>query len=306
MIKKLLSIFNRYFLFFKDVYFDTFYYFRYSTLRARKKNNENLSARILAHVHSIERAFSLKNTRKVFGKDLVNNLKQLIADIDCKDRYEFETRVYKSAINGHNMHHGLLEDFYHTNWAPIKRYKHLFFNRKSSYIEVVKSRRSIRNFSKKRVMETSLLQAIALAKDTSPSVCNRQAWKVFILKNRKIIEQVLEIQNGNSGIENIQNIIIVCSTITSFFDSSERNQPYIDGGIFLMSLLNSLHYKNIASCPLNWSVNKSKDFALKRILNIDNSIIIVSLIAIGGYGKDQVNVASSYRKPLKKILNIIH
>ena len=128
---------------------------------------------------------------------------------------------------------------------------------------------------------------------------------MILIKNKILVDKVLSLQNGNSGMENIQSVLVVCSTLTSFFDSNERNQPYIDGGIYLMSLLNSLHYKNIASCTLNWAVNKSQDNKLRKLLNIDNSRVVISFIGIGSYNKEEIKVASSYRKPLKNILKIM-
>lgn len=300
-VKRLLA---EYLLFVKDTFLDAYYYFIFSTLRVRKKNKENHSALILAHVHSVERAFSLKNTRTVFGLELISNLKSLLEQIDDKSKYRYELEIANRAIAEYNIYHGIKVEKAPT-FKPFKLYAHEEANSMSRYRDIVYSRSSVRNFADTKINNLDVLKAIAMAKNKTPSVCNRQGWEVVLVRNSNYVNQVLALQNGNSGIENVQNVLLVCSTLTSFFGSNERNQPYIDGGLFLMSLLNSLHYRNIASCSLNWSADRNTDKKLKNLLEIDNSKVIISLIGIGTYSRKKIEIASSYKKPLTKILKIV-
>ncbi|MCD4670824.1 MAG: nitroreductase family protein [Actinomycetia bacterium] len=304
MILKIGRLLLRYGLFIEDVFLDAFYYFNYSTLKIRKNNNENLSAEILAHVHSVERAFSLKNPRETFGVELINSLRKLIHKIDDKSKYQYELKIFQSAIIEYNKYHNIKEDNISAR-KPFKYYRHIKSNHKSLYESIVKDRHSIRNFGDVTISNLSVLKAITMAKNISPSVCNRQGWEIVLVKDYQSVTDVLNLQNGNAGIENIQNIIVVCSTITSFFGSNERNQPYVDGGIFLMSLLNSLHYYNVASCTLNWAVDRKQDSKLKKLLDIDNSRLIIALVGLGSYNTKEIKIASSYKKPLKSILKIV-
>jgi len=304
VLLKILKLIVRYILYFRDVSWDAFYYFNYSTLKIKKRNNENLSAQILAHVHSVERAFSLKSPRKTFGIELVENLKKLIKNIKVKNKYNYELKIFQSAMTEYSNYHKI-QNSYSSYLKPYKAYLHESSNLNSLYKDVVNSRHSIRSFGRHNISDLCVLKAISHAKNITPSVCNRQAWEVVLIRDKEHVRRVLEFQNGNTGIENIQNVVLVCSTMTSFFGSSERNQPYIDGGIFLMSLLNSFHYYNIANCALNWSVDRNKDSKLKKFLNIDNSRVIITMIGLGSYDVKEIKVASSYRKPLKDILRIV-
>jgi len=304
MFLKAQRLASEYALFVKDTFLDAYYYFIFSTLRVRKKNKENYSALILAHVHSIERAFSLRNTRAEFGVELVKNLKSMLDRIDDTSKYRYEIEIANRALAEYNVYHGIKVDKIST-FKPYKLYSHVEANSMSRYSDIVCSRSSVRNFSNAKINNLDVLKAIAMAKNKTPSVCNRQGWEVVLVRNLVRVKQVLALQNGNSGIENVQNVIVVCSTLTSFFGSNERNQPYIDGGLFLMSLLNSLHYRNIAGCSLNWSVDRKKDKNLKDLLGIDNSKVIISLIAIGSYSNKKIEIASSYKKPLTQILKVV-
>ena len=304
MFLKVQRLLAEYVLFVKDTFLDAYYYYIFSTLRVRKKNKENYSALILAHVHSIERAFSLKNTRAVFGIELVSNLKSMLDQIDDTSKYRYEIEIANRALAEYSIYHGIKVDKIST-FKPYKLYAHVEANSMSRYRDIVYSRSSVRNFSDTKINNLDVLKAIAMAKNKTPSVCNRQGWEVVLVRNLVCVNQVLALQNGNSGIENVQNVLVVCSTLTSFFGSNERNQPYVDGGLFLMSLLNSLHYRNIAGCSLNWSVDRNKDQNLKDLLGIDNSKVIISLIGIGSYSRNKIEIASSYKKPLTKMLKII-
>lgn len=304
MIKKILDSLKNYFIYGIDVFDDALTYFKFSTLR-KKNDSKNLRAKILAHVHSIERAFSLKNTKEEFGTKLLENLKCLIDKIDDPNFYKYELKIFKSTLKEYNHHHNIKNDV-KSNLHPYKKYKHDQTNRKSPFDVVVKSRHSIRDFGNLKIKNSSVIKAIALTKNITPSVCNRQGWHIILIRDPKKINNILKIQNGNSGIENIQNLIIVCSTLTSFFGSGERHQPYVDGGIFLMSLLNSLHYYNVASCALGWTVDFDKNCQIRNILNIKPSNAVIALIAIGSYTTKEINIASSYRKPLNNILEVIN
>ena len=125
----------------------------------------------------------------------------------------------------------------------------------------------------------------------------------MIINDNIIIDKCLKLQNGNSGIEGIQTLLVITTTLNSFFGSSERNQAYIDGGIFLMSLLNSMHFLNLASCCLNWSVDKQIDIDFKSICSLSSNSVIISLVAVGSYRKDAFLVARSMRKPLRRIVS---
>ena len=48
---------------------------------------------------------------------------------------------------------------------------------------------------------------------------------------------------GNTGFDGeVQNYIVVTSDMSAFYDPFERNQVYVDGGIFTMALVEALHY----------------------------------------------------------------
>jgi len=84
-----------------------------------------------------------------------------------------------------------------------------------------------------------------------------------------MMNKVFELQNGNRGFGHLGSAVLVFTTDLSVFqDTYERNEMYLNSGMFSMSLMYALHNHEIGSCALNWSVPISKDLALKKLLNI--------------------------------------
>lgn len=162
-------------------------------------------------------------------------------------------------------------------------------------------RRSVRSFSPQTVALELIERAISIAQ-LSPSACNRQPCRVHVFSNRNAIDKMLSLQNGNRGFgQTIPTLLVLTAETTGFFDASERNQPYVDGGLFAMSLLYALHAQGVASCCLNWCVSPSEDRVAHYRGSIPDSEIIVMYIAIG-YAADDALVPRSPRRAVDSIL----
>jgi hypothetical protein len=80
---------------------------------------------------------------------------------------------------------------------------------------------------------------------------------------------MLKLQNGNTGFgHTIPLLALVTADLGAFFDSSERIEPALDGGLFLMSFLLALESQGLASCCLNFCVGPQTDKMAHRIGNI--------------------------------------
>lgn len=115
----------------------------------------------------------------------------------------------------------------------------------------------------------------------SPSVCNRQSSRVHLITNHDMIQKVLSVQAGMTGYKTPPALIITTSDLNCFISPTERNQPFIDGGIFSMSLLLALEYEGFASCPLNAMFDKKRELKIKDIANINDNENIIMIISLG-------------------------
>ena len=143
------------------------------------------------------------------------------------------------------------------------------------------SRYSLREFKDEIVQDHVLEKAVKLAAK-SPSVCNRQAWKVYRTSNQDVKNSFLRYQNGNKPFgANIPNLFVVCSDLRAFFSGSEHYQYWIDGGMFAMSLIYAFHSLGVATCPLNWSQAPDNDKLVRRYFNIRPYHTIIMALAVG-------------------------
>lgn len=166
------------------------------------------------------------------------------------------------------------------------------------------TRHSIRHFSPEPVSHSMIQIAVRHAQFGTPSVCNRQPAHVYVLSSAQEKKDILALQNGNKGFgDSASHILIITSDLESFVDVTERNQCWIGGGMFAMSLVYALHAQKIATCTLNWDVLPENDKALHALAKIPPSEVIVMMIAIGHYPLE-VQVTCSKRKNEDEILTM--
>lgn len=174
-------------------------------------------------------------------------------------------------------------------------------NAKHDLMPFFSSRRSVRDFSEQIVSIDDIKTAVEMAMYT-PTVCNRQAAKVHAYTNPKEIQSVISCQMGNAGFgKDVRALLMVTVDRQTFFSACERNQCWIDGGLFSMSLIYALHSLGLGTCCLNWSVNKQRDQLLRHKVNLKESDAVIMMIAVG-HLKETFKVAQSARKNLSHFL----
>lgn len=162
------------------------------------------------------------------------------------------------------------------------------------------NRRSVRHFSSEPVNMEDVRRAIELAA-FSPSVCNRQPWRVRLFEGDQIAP-VIRHQNGSRGFsKGIPLLALISVELGYFVGRRERNQAWVDGGIFSSSFVWALHGLGLKSCMLNLSITNSTSDALRRDAKLPPSEVPIMMIAIGN-GAAGHRSARSIRRKLDEIL----
>jgi len=318
------NIYNKYRLYMSFIY-DLRNFKKYSGLY--RKNTKNiLEAKIIANYHKIEKGLSLREPRTKFGLKVINILKEDLYKYSIKYGVDKTIRCAISSleeyikfnnINGCNIS-GVVKwveifkkdfkikksDLDEGGTNTILR-KDIHKKSKINLVEFFNSRHSIKNFDDNEKIEMKLIEkAVEMAKKT-PSVCNRQAARLFVITDKVIRNKILSLQNGNSGFgSQPDKILIIGINLNYFLSVGERNQGWIDGGLFSMSLIYALHSLGLATCCLNWSVDSIVDKKLKKVTGLSKNISVIMLLAVGHLPK-KIKVAKSDRKELIEILKII-
>jgi len=163
------------------------------------------------------------------------------------------------------------------------------------------SRHSVRQYTNTPVPMDMITAAIDMARKT-PSVCNRQGQRVHVFENA---QEALRWQPGNAGFgDKATRGLVVTADLQAFSGAGERNQPFVDGGMFAMSLLYALHAQGLGACPLAWSVRPDQDKEMRKALGIPDEEVVIMFISVG-HLPDDFRVAKSHRMPLEHFM-VIH
>lgn len=162
-------------------------------------------------------------------------------------------------------------------------------------------RRSVRQFSDLPVTTTEIERAVKMA-FRAPSVCNRQGARLYVFTEPTDRERILKFQDGNAGFgERASVVFIVAVDMSIFYKNGERNQAFVDGGMFAMSLALALHSLGLGACMLNWAMSPRQDKPMRRAAGIPDNEVVVSLLA-AGHIYPEFTVAASPRRPLEQVL----
>jgi nitroreductase len=179
-----------------------------------------------------------------------------------------------------------------------------FSARMSSFPKFSASRKTLRHYSDKELPIERIRSAVQLALNT-PSACNRQHCKVYCITQQDKINQVLEIQKGSRGFGHLANkLLVVTSNLEDVLWIGERNDAFVNGGLFLMNLCYALHWEKVAHCILNWSRTPAEDMALRKLIPLKDSETVIAMLTCGEV-PDEFEIAASPRKEIDKMLEVI-
>ncbi|WP_171406338.1 nitroreductase family protein [Acinetobacter cumulans] len=294
-------------------------YYKYSSVFKKNDSKKKESDMIMAY-HSIEKGFLHENIKYGFARDKVKIIIEILTGF-FNTGVELNSQSI-SAINVlieyYDFHKNkkidisdfFPDDFYEKilknkkiGFSPVQKtnIKNFFEKNNDNFKDFAFSRKSLRDFTGEKVDIGEIENIISLA-NTTPSVCNRQSCKVYLMENKVEILKVLKIQDGFKGYEkNVSQVLILTANKNYFFSIGERNQMYIDGGIYLMNLLYSLHYYKVAACPANWGKCISDDKKIRKYINIPMNEQIICVIPIGK-AQNEIVYANSERRTIAETL----
>lgn len=297
----------------KSFKYDKKRYLKYATFDA-SSIKENIYSSLIFHTHSIEKGLSHPKFRAGFGKGALRGIKSSLDELE-KNNYSKDSFEYKNAISvlkAYKERHIKLKKAtpFFDNLFPQKLYKdannmagsedkRFVAKNDYTYKELIKSRRSVREFSDDSVSLKLVKDCVAQA-ITTPSVCNRQPWKIYLTDNQTKIKQLLALQGGFTGYKLPPVLALVTTDLHCFRGYGERNEGYVDGGLFLMNFLLSLADSNLAACTLNAMQSNEILSSMCSLLRVSSSELPIAFVVIGHYSKDY-RVASSARKSVDDI-----
>ena len=308
-----------------------FRYFFYDVMRFKrnfveggKMKHEHRLTKITALYHVLEKGLSFRDSRLLFGKDKVTSLVREMKDYlqeggDARAiQWQSALKVLDAYVLQHVHSEAKNDSFIESlnkDLSDLKKYlngdagggtveclrESIQSQAQGDFPEMALSRYSVRHFSDEPVPSEIIDHAVIWAQK-SPSVCNRQGNRVHALRDRTLINEILTLHGGTRGfMEQINVLLIVTGDLRIFLAPAERNQVYLDSGLFSMSLLYGLHYQGVGACPLHWCVSPGKDMALRKLGDIPDEETITTLIGVGSL-PESFKVAHSQRRKSEDVL----
>ncbi|WP_345242036.1 nitroreductase family protein [Pontibacillus salipaludis] len=286
------------------------------------KTQRHMESDLIFFYHKIEKGLSLPSPRVGFGKTNVKHLLNLLKVYSEEYGWDMTAQVSLNTLWAYyefNKEHGLILDDLLADMELLGKSRNSSIGNKTTstggvtsiskaeieranvnFKDFAYSRYSLRSFSPGEIDNSLIKDSVAIAQKT-PSVCNRQSWKVYVYEGDKK-KRVLSHQNGNAGFgDSADKVLLVTADLQDFRGPKERNQAYIDGGLFSMSLIYALHSHNIGTCALNLSLDHKDERKLKADVQIPESEVTLMMIALGNF-PDNFYVADSKRRDISTVL----
>jgi len=177
--------------------------------------------------------------------------------------------------------------------------------------EVIRWRRSVREFSPKKIEKEKILQILEAGR-FAPSSSNRQSWHFVVVDNENLIKQIPEkvivgTKSIISWIKDAPLVIVGCYTkaITHFVAGLYGHENHlIDISIAMTHMVLEATELGIGTCYIGWFNEKH----LKNLLKIPDRYRIAMLVVLG-YPKDLSTpegiggIKPRPRKELKEIVS---
>jgi nitroreductase len=171
------------------------------------------------------------------------------------------------------------------------------------FLDFMEARHSVRQYADRPVTDAEVEYAVAAAQQ-SPSSCNRQTCRVYAFTTKEAVRRVVAFQTGHRGFgHELGALIIVTADLAALNTTGERNQGFVDGGMYAMTLALGFHAQAMGACMLNWSVARDADRAMRDYVGIPENEIVITMFG-AGHLKERFKVPRSQRRRLSEVLRL--
>lgn len=295
--------------------------FRKASFIAGSRSRENLRAHIHLLAHTLEYGMALSDPRKGFGIEkvalLCKKTQLYLQQFGRDETVEMALAVLNSHIE-FTAAQGADTSRLDRLTGPLfsaagpagemaggtetVRAADIARHARIDFLGFMEARNSVRQYERGREVTKETIERVVRAAQQTPSSCNRQTCKVYAFNDPDSVARVLAHHDGNRGFgDQLGGVFVVAVDLSHWNAVGERNQGWIDGGMFAMTLALGLHAEGLGACMLNWSATQERDRALRACIGIPDNEIVITLIGFG-HMKEEFTVPVSRRKSLATVL----
>lgn len=277
--------------------------------------------RIMLRVHSLEKGMAYRTPRS-FGAAKAIALAHMLENASVETRTSTAYRMGESVLRAWQKFHTDREDRNSDAFETVNRFLvsaeepdvesceagvRTISERDPKawatlpFDEFVSSRHSTRRYSGQEVADDLLDEAVHLAM-LSPSACNRQMVRLHVIDDPAGKRLLYNTLHGTGGVDYDtcrMGLITYDSRSLEFY--GERNQGYLNAGLFAMTLVYALHWKGVGACLLQFGNTAAEERALIRGLGIPEYERAAVGISFGHLESSDV-VPASVRRGVVEVL----
>jgi nitroreductase len=264
-----------------------------------------LEAYLTSAYHSLEKGLTMETPKAGFGIRKLRPVMAAIAELERLGQARFATEGGRGCIRSYVCYHNehalplpvgfdtelrtfaaTMDDRPYPGGAISLSRRKIEAATDFDYDRFIQTRCSLRHFTGEPVSPDVVRNAVRQA-IKSPRTCNRESRRVYTVYDTAQRDHLLSYHSGNRGFGHKLGAVLVVTVDLREFDMiGERNQSWIDGGLFAMSLVYALHANRLGSCMLNWSEDCHQDRRLRDAFRIPDYEVVITFIGVGQMPKD--------------------
>lgn len=293
---------------------DRLRFLQYAAIDEKHLSHANVRSKLMYYSHQVEKGLSHQDFRYGFGANAIKQLGIALAEFRTFPNYQ-DDDFYQNAI-------GALREYAKKHSSKSSNIPHFEFltpevkeelktsralagsqvihsiekenNKQINFKNLAEHRSSIRDFKQSTHIPVEKMNEVFEIAMKTPSVCNRQASRVTVIKDVTLMKTILDLQGGFRGYGQPDCVLAITNDVSYYLRPQERNQGQIDGGLYAMSILYGLEFESIGACPLSANIAKDRLSRIRELLNTPDNENFIMFIACG-IMQDEVKSPISYR-----------
>ena len=159
----------------------------------------------------------------------------------------------------------------------------------SKLIKLMQKRVTVRTYLEKDVSNDDIEKLVGAAR-WAPTSCNRQSWKVTVVrKGTKIFDLLTRANFGGVGFANNAPVLLLITVdIRTYGMPREMNFPVNDGSIVASYFMLCATSLGLVTCWVSWQAALKMKNKIYEELKLEPHLFPICVLTLG-YGKESVN-----------------
>lgn len=147
--------------------------------------------------------------------------------------------------------------------------------------EVIKKRRSIRNYDPNGVVSDEQIKTLLEAAMLAPSACNKRPWEFIVVRNRNVLNKIIDFHNFAKMLRTAQAAIIVCALPDAQKGVAGEGMWQHDCGAATQNILLQAADLNLGTCWCGLHPVNSYMDAARKLFELPENVVPFCVVAVG-------------------------